>query len=108
MDVIFLIIIGTVIALVLIYAFISHKKKRAKILELRRQIREEQRQQELKNKCRPNSTKKRVLNNDNPSTGSGQDENDDYDEDYEYYRLMELKEVRDAYDDYIASLDMNG
>ena len=102
MDVIFLIIIGTVIALVLIYAFISHKKKRAKILELRRQIREEQRQQELKNKCRPNSTKKRVLNNDNIN------ENDDYDEDYEYYRLMELKEVRDAYDDYIASLDMNG
>ena len=84
MDVIFLIIIGTVIALILIYAIVSHKKRRAKQLELIRQIKEEQRQQELKNKCRPNSTKKRVLNNDNIN------ENDDYDEDYEYYRLMEL------------------
>ena len=102
MDVIFLIIIGTVIALILIYAIVSHKKRRAKQLELIRQIKEEQRQQELKNKCRPNSTKKRVLNNDHIN------ENDDYDEDYEYYRLMELKEVRDVYDDYIASLDMNG
>ena len=102
MDVIFLIIIETVIALILIYAIVSHKKRRAKQLELIRQIKEEQRQQELKNKCRPNSTKKRVLNNDNIN------ENEDYDEDYEYYRLMELKEVRDAYDDYIASLDMNG
>ena len=98
MNVIFLIVIGTVIALILIYAIVAHKKRRAKQLELIRQIKEEQRQQELKNKCRPNSTKKRVLNNDNVN------ENDDY----EYYRLMELKEVRDAYDDYIASLDMNG
>ena len=102
MNVIFLIVIGTVIALILIYAIVAHKKRRAKQLELIRQIKEEQRQQELKNKCRPNSTKKRVLNNDNVN------ENDDYDEDYEYYRSMELKEVRDAYDDYIASLDMNG
>ena len=102
MNVIFLIVIGTVIALILIYAIVAHKKRRAKQLELIRQIKEEQRQQDLKNNCRPNSTKKRVLNNDNVN------ENDDYDEDYEYYRLMELKEVRDAYDDYIASLDMNG
>ena len=106
MNVIFLIVIGTVIALILIYAIVAHKKRRAKQLELIRQIKEEQRQQELKNKCRPNSTKKRVLNNDNVNENDDYDY--DYDEDYEYYRLMELKEVRDAYDDYIASLDMNG
>ena len=90
------ILIGTVIALVLIYAFISHKKKRAKILELRRQIREEQRRQELKDKCKANYMKKRI---------SMPQQN--YDIDYDYYRLKELREERDAYDDYIASLDMS-
>ena len=94
MDVVFLIIIGTVIALVLIYAIAAHKKRRAKILELRRQIREEQRRQELKEKCKPYYNRKRV---------SMPQQNDD--DDYEYLRA--LKEERDAYDDYIASLDMS-
>ena len=96
MDVIFLIIIGTVIALVLIYVIVSHNKRRAKILELRRQIREEQRQQEIKEKCKPNYNRKRV---------SKPQQNDDFDD--EYYRLRALREERDAYDDYIASLDMS-
>ena len=96
MDVVFLIIIGTVIALVLIYAIVSHKKRRANILELRRQIGEEQRQQELKEKCRPNTIKKRVSINQNQN----ENQNDDY------YRLKELKEEQAAYDDFIASLDM--
>ena len=97
MDVVFLIIIGTVIALVLIYAIIAHKKRRAKILELRRQIREEQRQQELKEKCKPYYNRKRVSVNDNLNLN----------DDDEYYRLRALREERDAYDDYIASLDMS-
>ena len=96
MDVVFLIIIGTVIALVLIYAIAAHKKRRAKILELRRQIREEQRQQELKEKCKPYYSRKRV---------AMPQQNDDFDD--EYYRLRALREARDAYDDYIASLDMS-
>ena len=94
MDVVFLIIIGTVIALVLIYAIAAHKKRRAKILELRRQIREEQRQQELKEKCKPYYSRKRV---------AMPQQNDDFDDEY----LRALKEERDAYDDYIASLDMS-
>ena len=97
MDVVFLIIIGTVIALVLIYAIAAHKKRRAKILELRRQIREEQRQRELKKKCKPYYNKKRVAVNDNLNLN----------DDDEYYRLRALREARDAYDDYIASLDMS-
>ena len=97
MNVFFLIIIGTVIALVLIYAIAAHKKRSAKILELRRQIREEQRRQELKEKCKPYYNRKRV------SVNANLNENDDD----EYYRLRALREERDAYDDYIASLDMS-
>ena len=98
MDVIFLIIIGTVIAFILIYAIVSHKKRRAEILELRRQIREEQRRQELKEKCKPNYIRKRRVSMPQQN----------FDADDEYYRLKALREERDAYDDYIASLDMNG
>ena len=96
MDVVFLIIIGTVIVLVLIYAIVAHKKRRAEILELRRQIREEQRRQEFKEKCKPYYNRNRV---------SMPQQNDDSDD--EYYRLRALREARDAYDDYIASLDMS-
>jgi hypothetical protein len=106
MDVVFLIIIGTVIILVLIYAIVSHKKRRAKILELRRQIREEAL---TKTKTQTKTTRRnwdyRQSQNDNLRSALplGSSKNDD--DDYEYLRA--LKEERDAYDDYIASLDMS-
>ena len=101
MNVYFLIITGTVIVLVLIYAIVAHKKRRAKILELRRQIREEQRQQELKEKCKSYYNRKRVAVNANLNANLNENDDD------EYYRLRALREERDAYDDYIASLDMS-
>ncbi len=94
----FLVMIGTLIAFFLLKALVSHINTRAERLELQR-IREKEQKQRNKQK-----NQSRTNNTSIPHRVTRPQNNDI---DYDYYRLREMREEQAAYDDYIASLDMD-
>ena len=94
----FLVMIGTLIAFFLLKALVSHINTRAEGLELQR-IREKEQKQRNKQK-----NQSRTNNTSIPHRVTRPQNNDI---DYDYYRLREMREEQAAYDDYIASLDMD-
>ena len=94
----FLVMIGTLIAFFLLKALVSHINTRAERLELQR-IREKEQKQRNKQK-----NQSRTNNTSIPHRVTRPQNNDI---DYDYYRLKELREEQAAYDDFIASLDMD-
>ena len=94
----FLVMIGTLIAFFLLKALVSHINTRAERLELQRIREKEQKQRnKQKNQSRTNNT---LI----PHRVTRPQSNDI---DYDYYRLREMREEQAAYDDFIASLDMD-
>ena len=94
----FLVMIGTLIAFFLLKALVSHINTRAERLELQR-IREKEQKQRNKQK-----NQSRTNNTSIPHRVTRPQNNDI---DYDYYRLREMREEQAAYDDFIASLDMD-
>ena len=94
----FLVMIGTLIAFFLLKALVSHINTRAERLELQR-IREKEQKQRNKQKNQSRTNNKSI-----PHRVTRPQNNDI---DYDYYRLREMREEQAAYDDYIASLDMD-
>ena len=94
----FLVMIGTLIAFFLLKALVSHINTRAERLELQR-IREKEQKQRNKQK-----NQSRTNNTSIPHRVTRPQSNDI---DYDYYRLREMREEQAAYDDFIASLDMD-
>lgn len=94
----FLVMIGTLIAFFLLKALVSHINTRAERLELQR-IREKEQKQRNKQK-----NQSRTNNTSIPHRVTRPQNNDI---DYDFYRLREMREEQAAYDDYIASLDMD-
>ena len=84
--------------LFLLKALVSHINTRAERLELQR-IREKEQKQRNKQK-----NQSRTNNTSIPHRVTRPQNNDI---DYDYYRLREMREEQAAYDDFIASLDMD-
>ena len=87
--------------LFLLKALVSHINTRAERLELQR-IREKEQKQRKQESKQKNQGK--TNNTSIPHRVTRPQSNDI---DYDYYRLKELREEQAAYDDYIASLDMD-
>ena len=100
----FLVMIGTLIAFFLLKALVSHINTRAERF-VYQHMEKEQSQQKQESKQKNQGKTNNIKNGTSMPHRVTRPQSNDID--YDYYRLREMREEQAAYDDYIASLDMD-